>query len=376
MLDLAFTEEQDMLRDAVGGLCDSKAPVEAVRALENDAKGYDSEFWDQLAQLGLAGALVPEEFGGSGMTLLDSTVVYEEFGRTLAPSPHLVSSVISAGVLARGGTDEQKQTYLPGIAAGSMILTPAWLEPDNSSGPTGVQMQAVADPDNPDSVQLSGVKRHVFYASSADAFLVLARTADGVDIFVVAPDAAGLTMTQQQSVAYDTQYRLDFDNVSVPLTARVGDPGTGWSLWHRTMMDTNILVGAMCVGGARRVHEITCEYAKERVQFDKPLAAFQSLNHYLADGITEIDGVTTLVHQAAWARDESRSIEKLAPMAKMMATEIYRKVSGVAIQIHGGMGFTVECDAQLFFRRAKSLELNWFDTSHLEELIAAQVLDI
>jgi len=375
MLDLAFTEEQDMLRDAVGSLCDNKASVEAVRALENDATGFDTEFWSQLAQLGLAGALVPEEFGGSGMTMLDSIVVYEEFGRTLAPSPHLVSSVISAGVLTRGASEEQKQAHLPGIAAGSTIITPAWLEPDNSSGPTGVQMKATPDPADPEAFVLSGTKRHVFFASSADALLVLARTADGVDIFVVDPTAPGITMTQQQSVAYDTQYRLDFEGVSVPASNRIGDPGTGWSIWHRTMMDAAILIGALAVGGARRVHEITCEYAKERVQFDKPLAAFQSLNHYLADGITEIEGVTTLVYQAAWARDESRSVEKLAPMAKMMATEVYRRVSGVAIQIHGGMGFTVECDAQLFFRRAKSLELNWFDTSHLEELIAAQVLD-
>ncbi len=372
MIDLDFTEEQDMLREAVRGLCEAKASVEAVRAIENDEKGYDDEFWSQLAQLGVTGALVPEAHGGSGMSMLDTVVVYEELGRSLAPSPHFVSSIVSAGVLARSGSDAQQGEWLPKIAAGEAIVTPAWLEPDNSSGPTGVQMEAKA---TADGFLLSGAKRHVFFASTADALLVLARTDDGIDLFLVDATADGVTLTQQKSVAYDTQYRVDFADVAVGADARVGEAGLAWNTWQAALLDGAILLGALAVGGAKRVHEIPCEYASERVQFDKPLAAFQSINHYLADGITEIDGASVLVHQAAWARDAGRSIARLAPMAKMFATEVYRKVSADAIQIHGGMGFTVECDAQLYFRRAKSLELNWFDTAYLEELIAEQVLD-
>jgi alkylation response protein AidB-like acyl-CoA dehydrogenase len=375
-LDLSFTEEQQMLREAVGGLCDDKAPLESVRELENDPVGYSSEFWDQLAGLGLAGALVPQEYGGSGMGLLDCVVMYEEFGRTLAPSPHFVSSVIAAGVLACAGSDEQKNEWLPRIASGEAVVTAAWLEPDNSSGPSGVQMRAEAADGG---WRLNGLKRHAFFAESAGAMIVPVRTGegsgDGIDLFLVDPKASGVTLRQQRSVAYDTQFEVTFDDVAVDASARIGAAGTGWATWHAAMLDAAVLAAAQAVGGARRVHEITCEYAKERVQFDKPLAAFQSINHYLADGITEIDGAAVLVHQAAWARDEERSIEKLAPMAKLFATEVYRKVSGIAIQVHGGMGFTVECDAQLYFRRAKSLELNWFDPPHLESLIAAQVLD-
>jgi alkylation response protein AidB-like acyl-CoA dehydrogenase len=381
MLDLSFTDEQQMLREAVGGLCDDKAPLESVRALENDAVGYSSDFWEQLAALGLAGALVPERYGGSGMGLLDCVVMYEEFGRTLAPSPHFVSSVISVGVLTRSGSDRQKDEWLPRISSSDAIVTPAWLEPDNSSGPTGVQMRAVAAPSG--GFTLNGIKRHAFFAEAADAFIVPARTeapsdersCGGVDLFLVAANAPGVTLRQQRSVAYDTQFEVTFDDVTVDESHRIGAPGTGWDTWHAAMLDAAVLAAAQAVGGARRVHEITCEYAKQRVQFDKPLAAFQSINHYLADGITEVDGAAVLVHQAAWARDDGRSIEKLAPMAKLFATEVYRKMSGVAIQVHGGMGFTVECDAQLYFRRAKSLELNWFDPPHLEQLIAAQVLD-
>jgi alkylation response protein AidB-like acyl-CoA dehydrogenase len=373
MLDLEFSEEQQMLRDAVGSLCDDKASLEAVRELENDPAGYDPDFWSQLAMLGVTGALIPEEYGGTGMSLLDTVVVYEEFGRSLAPSPHFVSAVIAAGAITRSGDEAQKAQWLPAIARGEAILTPAWLEPDNSSGPSGVQMKAST---TDGGFLLNGVKRHVFFAEKAAALLVLARTVDGVDLFLVDPSAQGVSRHQQRSVAYDTQFQVEFSDVVVDSADRLGSAGSGWDTWHGTLMDACVLAAAQAVAGARRVHEISCEYAKQRVQFDKPLAAFQSINHYLADGVTEIDGAAVLVHQAAWARDEEHSIDKLAPMAKLFATEVYRKASGTAIQIHGGMGFTVECDAQLYFRRAKSLELNWFDTAQLEQLIAAQVLDV
>lgn len=371
-LDLDFTEEQDMLREAVRNLCEDKASLESVRALETDEQGYSNEFWEQLCGLGVTGALVPEEHGGTGMSLLDTVVVYEEFGRSLAPSPHFVSGVVAAGVIARAGNDEQKAAWLPRLASGDAIVSAAWLEPNNSSGPSGVQLQATK---TGDGFSLTGAKRHAFFAGSAEALIVPARTDDGVDLFIVPTNSSGLTQTKQESIASDSQYRIDLDGVTVPESARLGDPGTGWSHWHATLMDGVILLGALAVGAAEAVHLITVEYSKERHQFDKPLAAFQSLNHMMADGRTEIDGARVLVHQAAWARDTSRPIEKLAPMAKMFATEVARKVSADAIQIHGGMGFTVECDAQLYFRRAKSLEINWFDTDHLEELIAKQVLD-
>lgn len=371
-MDLDFSEEQDMLREAVRGLCNDKASLESVRELENDATGYDPEFWAQLGDLGIAGALIDEEHGGSGMSMLDATVVYEEIGRSLAPSPHFVSAVVAAGVLSRAGSDAQCAEWLPAIASTRAILTPAWLEPDNSSAETGVQMRAVT---NGDTVTLNGAKRHVFFASSADRLVVLARTDAGVELFLVDPKSDGVGLAQQLSVASDAQYRVDFDNVTVPVSDRIGEAGSGWATWHDTLLDAAVLVAAQSIGGAQRTHEITCEYAKQREQFGKPIAAFQAISHYLADGVTEIDGGRVLVHQAAWARDDGRSIEKLAPMAKLFATKVFREVTSTSIQVHGGMGFTVECDAQLFFRRAKSLELNWWDSSVLEELIAAQVLD-
>jgi len=337
--------------------------------------GYSPELWKQLAHLDLIGLQLPEEYGGSGMTAVESVVVYEEFGRSLAPSPHFVSSVLSGGALAHAGSEAQKQEWLPAIVSGDAVLTPAWLEPENGFGPKGVQVRAVADGDG---FVISGTKRHVAFASSASRLVVLARTGDAptdVDLFLVDPSDAGVTLTQQMTVAADTQYRVDLDQVRVGHEDRIGAAGTGWSTWDSVMHDGIILAGAQAVGGAQYAMEITVQYAKDRQQFDKPLGAFQALAHYLADAATNVDGAEVLVHEAAWARSEGRDVGKLAPMAKLYACRTFRDVTATAQQIFGGIGFTVEFDIQLYFRRAKQLQISWWDTRYLEELVAASVLD-
>ncbi|MBF6557303.1 MAG: acyl-CoA/acyl-ACP dehydrogenase [Acidimicrobiales bacterium] len=374
-MDLKFNAEQDMLRDTVRGLCATASPLSVVRELEDDPVGYSPELWKQLAHLDLIGLQLPEQYGGSGMTALEGAVVYEEFGRSLAPSPHFVSSILSGGALARAGSQAQKQEWLPRIVSGEAILTPAWLEPEGGFGPKGVQVRAVPDGDG---FVLTGTKRHVAFARAATALVVLARSGDAtsdVDLFLVDPSADGVTLTQQMTLASDTQYRVDLDQVRVTPADRLGAAGTGWSTWDTVMHDGIILAAAQAVGGVQYALEITVQYAKDRHQFDKPLGAFQALAHYLADASTAVDGAEMLVHEAAWARSEGRTVAKLAPMAKLFACQTFRDVTATAQQIFGGIGFTVEFDIQLYFRRAKQLQISWWDTRYLEELVAAAVLD-
>jgi len=374
-MDLDFSEEQIALREMVRRVCAEHMPLETVRALESDATGYAPEFWKQLGELGLLGILIPESYGGAEMSMLDAAIVYEEFGRALAPSPHFVSAVLGAGVLLAAGSDAQKDAWLPQIATGEAILTPAWYEPDRSARAKGVQLSATPDGDG---VKLDGVKRHVNFASAASRLVVLARTGpadEDVDLYLVDPNAKGVTLTQQRSLATDTQYRVDFADVAVPATDRIGAPGSGWQTWQRVMLDGIVLAAAQANGGAARALEITCEYAAEREQFGKPLAAFQAISHYLADAATAVTGATTLAYEAAWARSEGRPIDRLAPMAKLFACQTYRDLTAMCEQVWGGVGFTIEYDIQLFFRRAKQLQLSWWDTRDLEERVAASVLD-
>ena len=375
MLDLTFSPEQEMLRETVRGVLAATSPLSVVRELEDDPTGYSPDLWKQLAHLDLIGLQLPEEYGGSGMTTLESVVVYEEFGRAIAPSPHFVSSILSGGVLARSGSAAQKEAWLPGIVSGEAILTPAWLEPENTSRATGVQVRAVPDGDG---WTITGTKRHVAFASSAVRLVVLARTGDAdgeVDLFLVDPADAGVTLTQQMSIASDAQYQVELAGVRVTEADRIGAAGTGWITWSAVMHEAIILAAAQAVGGAQYALDITVQYAKDRQQFDKPLGAFQALAHYLADAATAVDGAEVLVHEAAWARAEGRPVAKLAPMAKLYACQTFRDVTATAQQIFGGIGFTVEFDIQLYFRRAKQLQISWWDTRYLEELVVAAVLD-
>ena len=374
-MDLDFSEEQDMLREMVRGMCSASVPIEVVREMEDDPTGYPPSFWKQLAELDLLGLTLPEKYGGGGQSALECMIVYEEFGRTLCPSPHFVSSILGGGALLLGGSDQQKDTLLPKIVSGEAILTPAWLEPKHGYGPEGVQLAATIEGD---TYRLSGTKQHVAFASAATQLIVLVRTGPAqtdIDLLLVDPTSPGIKMTQQFSLNSDTQYRVEFDDVRVPTANRIGQAQSGWKYWDEVMHEGIIMLAAQAIGGAEHSLDITVEYAKERKQFDKPLGAFQAISHYLADMATNLDGGRILVQEAAWARSVGKPIDRLAPMAKLNACDMFRDLTATAVQVWGGVGFTAEYDIQLFFRRAKQLQISWWDTRYLEELVASAILE-
>ncbi|HEX3796450.1 MAG TPA: acyl-CoA dehydrogenase family protein [Acidimicrobiales bacterium] len=375
MLDLDFSPEQEMLRQTTRDVLDRHCPLDVVRDMEDNPTGYPLSLWTQLGELDLIGLLLPEEYGGSGMTLVEGVALYEEFGRALAPTPHFVSAVMSGGVLAAAGSDAQKAQWLTGVASGESIITPAWLEPENGYSPRGVAVRVSADGHG---FRLSGVKRHVAFAAAADRLLVLARTGDdddAIDLFLVDPTAVGVGLRQQFTVASDTQYEVTFDDVALTEEDRIGPAGSGWCTWQEVLEGGLVLLAAQAVGGARYALEITTQYAKDRHQFDKPLGAFQALAHNLADAVTTLDGAEQLVHEAAWAGANGRPLGSLAPMAKLFACTTFRDITAMAQQIFGGIGFTLDFDIQLYFRRAKQQQVMWSNDRALEDSIAGALLD-
>lgn len=371
-MDLSFTEEQTILRDMVRSMIEDHSTTDLVREMEHDAIGVPSTLWQQMKDMGLLGIMLPEEHGGIGLNMIDCALIYEEMGRGLAPGPHFVSSVIAVSAIAKGGTETQKSQLLTPIGTGDLIVAPAWLEPGNGFGSEGVQLRAKG---NGDKVTLSGVKRHVFYAAAAQKLLVLARTgeaAQDVGLFLVDTDTEGVALEQQHSMAYDTQYKVTFTDVTIPAENKLVG---GWDIWHSVLMEGCILQAAFAVGAAQCALDITVQYSKEREQFDKPIGSFQSLAHYMADAQVEITGARVLVWEAAWAHSEGKFIERLAPMAKLFCCNTNRDTTAKCEQIHGGYGFTMEYNIQLFFRRAKQQQMNWLDSRALEDLISADVLD-
>jgi alkylation response protein AidB-like acyl-CoA dehydrogenase len=375
VLDLEFDQEQELLRQTVREMLQRHCPLDVVRAMEDDPLGYPDELWTQLGDLDLVGLLLPEEYEGSGMSLIEGVALYEELGRALAPVPHFVSAVLCGGVLDEAGSTEQKDRWLRPIATGEVVLTPAWLEPENGFSPRGVEVRAGT---SGSGFIVSGRKRHVAFASSADRLVVLARTGDGeedVDLFLVDPAASGVSLRQQFSIASDTQYEVTFSDVALTEADRIGAAGTGWATWQSVLEPALVLLAAQAVGGARYALEITTQYAKDRHQFDKPLGAFQALAHYLSDAVTNLDGAEQLVHEAAWAGANGRPLNSLAPMAKLYACSTFRDITATAQQIFGGIGFTLDFDIQLYFRRAKQQQLMWANDRALEDSVAAALLD-
>jgi alkylation response protein AidB-like acyl-CoA dehydrogenase len=374
-LDLDFSPEQELLRSTVRDVLERHCPLSVVREMEDDPVGFPASLWEQLGSLDLIGLLLPEAYGGSGMTLVEGVALYEELGRSLAPVPHFVSAVLSGGALAIAATAAQKDLWLRRVASGEAVITPAWLEPENGYSPRGVALRATP---GPAGFRLSGIKRHVAYAAAAHQLLVLARTGDGpedIDLFLVDPGAPGVSLRQQFTVASDTQYEVTFTDVAVSEEDRIGPAGSGWATWQQVLEGGLVLLAAQAAGGARYALEITTQYAKDRHQFDKPLGAFQALAHNLADAVTNLDGAEQLVHEAAWAGATGRSITQLAPMAKLFACSTFRDITAMAQQLFGGIGFTLDFDIQLYFRRAKQQQMMWANDRVLEDAVSAALLD-
>ena len=373
-MDLDFSEEQVMLRDTARGICAELSPSAVVRAMEQDPDGYSAPFWQQLAELGITSLGIPEAHGGMAWGALEMAIVYEEFGRSLAPSPHWASCVLSASVLEGAGSAEQQARLLPGIASGETIVVPAWLEPRNGFGPEGIQLRAARQGEG---YVLDGTKLLVPFASAASRLLVLARCGEGVQDIIgllVDPKAPGVKLTRERNHADDALFQVDFSQVAVaPEDVLVAK--AFWAAWEAAMTRSIVALAARAIGAAEAIHAMTTDYAKQRVQFGKPIGSFQAIAHYLADLIVKIEGAKVLVYQAAWAIDQGKPYDKLAAQAKLQACNVFRETAATGVQVHGGFGFTSEGDPQLYFRRAKHWQLTNWDTAYLEKRIAALILD-
>ena len=382
-MDLGFSEEQTMLRDVTRKLCTEMMPFSVLREHENGEPGFSSEFWRSLGELGLTGIAIDERFGGLGLGAIESAIVSEELGRALAVSPYHCSSVLAAGLIAEAATADQKSRWLGSIASGDCTFSIASSEQGSSAGKRGVHLEARACGDY---VLLSGEKFLVPFASAVDALIVLARmeSANGAIVAVGLDKASleggladgSLKMLYQANHAGDPLYKIEFRGLRVDRAQLLAGQQCVWPCWERAMGQTLISLASYATGAAQRVHEMAVEYAKYRRAFGRAIGGFQSIAHYLADSAVTIEGARTLVYQAAWFKDEGRDYLPQAAMAKLQACDVFRRCAAVAMQVHGGLGYTVEADPQLFYRRAKQLELMHWGPAVLEQRIAADLFPL
>ena len=360
-MNFSFTEEQDFLRETVRRFLDDKAPIDRIRALMETDQVHDPALWQEMAGLGWQAMAIPEEYGGAGYGFLELMVILEEMGRSVFAAPFLSSVVLGATLIEALGTEDQKKSLLSEIAAGTTTVALALTEPNGRWDADGVEV--VGQPEGDDFV-VSGTKRFVVDGHTADTLLVVVRRpgtagTDGLSVLIVDGDAAGVTRTKQESMDQTRPLAdVGFDNVRVPANQMLGDGATAWEAIDRTLSVVSVALAAEAVGGAQACLDMAVEYAKNRIQFGRPIGSFQAIKHKCADVLVAVESAKSAAYYAGWAVAESdEELEIVAPLAKSYCTEAYFKAAAENIQIHGGIGFTWEHDAHLYFKRAKSIEL-------------------
>lgn len=375
-MDLALTEAQEMLKNSAREFLERECPPSLVRAMEDDERGYPTHLWEQMAGLGWMGLAFPQEHGGEGGSLTDLAVLLEEMGRAMLPGPFF-GTVVNVGLtILDAGSDFQIQQYIPRLASGALIGTAAMLEENAQYSQDGINMSGEL---SGDGLQLSGSKLFVESANTADLMLVPVRTSrsgeHGVTIALIPGTASGVSMSALESIARDRQYEVSFNSVSVPTEEILGGVGEGWPVLKRSLDRATALHCAVSVGGAQKVLEMTVEYTKQRVQFGRPIASFQSVQHDCADMVNAIDSARLATYQAIARLEDGLSADREIAMAKVLANHAYKWTTLTAQQLHGGIAFMEEYDLQMWTRRAKVAELK-FGTSGPHREVFAQSMGL
>ena len=377
-MDILPSEEEQMLKNVAREFLEAECPTAMVREMEIDGLGYPPALWKQMAELGWLGLAVPEEYGGQGLPLAYLGLVLEEVGRVLAPVP-LHSTVVAALTIASDGTGQQKQELLPAVSDGDMVLTWAVTERDPRLIPEAMQLEAKADGDG---WVLNGTKMFVDNFIVAQRCLVACRTSpvsganQGISLFLVDPNGTGVSQTPLLTLAKDKQSRVDFQEVRVGRAALVGDLDQGWPIVERMLDRATALLCCQMVGAARKDAEMAIEYAKNRVAFGRPIGAFQSVQHMLADMILHVDGGQMLTYEALWKMDQGLPASVEVSQAKAFCNEKCEAVVRSSQVVHGGIGFMMEFDLHLWFRRVTSWTMRLGTTYDHRSRIAAALLDV
>lgn len=375
-MDFGFTEQQEMLRTMARDFLAKECPKTKVRQLDEDEKGYDPTTWRNMAELGWQGLILPEEYGGTGGGFLDLVILVEEMGRNILPGPFFPTVALCALPILEFGTKEQKERYLPPIAKGETIWSLAFIEESASYRPSEVNMPVRQEGD--DHV-LKGDKIFVADAHIADYLLVVARTSkarapeNGITLFIADAEAPELKKEPIPTMAGDKQFHVIFNEIKVKKDNVLGALNGGWEIVDFILQRAAMLKCAEISGACQAVLDMTSAYAKERVQFDRPIGSFQAMQHKLADMLIDVEGIQYLLYQAAWEISIGQPSQIHISIAKAKAAEAYQKICVDGITAHGAIGFTYDHDIGLYYRRVRAAEFAGGNSDLHRELIAVEL---
>jgi 3-oxocholest-4-en-26-oyl-CoA dehydrogenase beta subunit len=374
-MDFALNERQEMLKKSAREFLNTEYPEKLLREMIKDEKGYTPELWRKIADLGWTGLGIPEKYGGLG-DFLDLAVVLEEMGRVCLISPFFASVVLGASIISEAANEEQKQRLLPSIAEGKTVLTLALTEASAKYTPDAIATKATAQGG---SFVIQGTKLFVPDANAADYIICVARTqkaanpSGGITLFLVDSQTQGVVIKPLKTIAGDKQCEVTFNNVKVPKANVLGEVNKGWGYVEKTLAKAAVGRCAEMVGGARKVMEITLDYAKDRTAFGHPIGAFQSIQHRCADMLVDVEGSRFITYQAAWRLSEGLPADKEVAAAKAWVSQAFRRVVNSAHQVHGAIGFTQDHILHLYTKRARADEFSYGDAAFHIEKLAEQI---
>ncbi|UPJ79351.1 acyl-CoA/acyl-ACP dehydrogenase [Bradyrhizobium sp. 183] len=352
-MDTTLTEEETMVRESARGFLETNCPTSLVRAMEKDPKGYPPALWQEAVALGWAGMCLPEAYGGSGLPVVYLGLVLEEIGRAVAPLP-LLSTSIAALAIADVGSDAVKSAVLPGVASGKTLLSWAFSEQNPSFELASVQTSAR---DDGELFVVNGTKMFVENFGSSQHCLVAVRTAlgaaknEGLSLLLIDTSSAGITETPLVTMAKDKMSAVTFADVRVPKANLIGELNAAGPAIERMLERGTALLCAQMLGATRKDMEMAVEWAKYRRAFGQPIGAFQSIQHMCADMLMWIDGGNLLTYEALWRMDQGLPASVESSQAKAFCNEKCQAVVRQSQVIHGGIGFMMEFDLQLWYRR-------------------------
>jgi len=371
-MDFSFSEQQNMLRSEARRFLARECPKTKVKELEKDEKGYDSVVWRNMAEMGWMGLVFPEEYGGLNADFIDLMVLMEEMGRNILPGPFFSTVALCALPILEYGNNSQKAEYLAPIGKGEKIWTLAMTE--LSGGYSASAIKAEAKLEGGEFV-INGEKMFVPDANVADYLLVIARTAQGkvpekgLTFFILDARKPGTSIETIPTLTGERQCKVSFKNVKIPKEDILGKVGQGWDVVEYIMRKATVLKCAEVSGACQAVLDMSNTYAKERMQFGKPIGSFQVIQHKLVDMLIDIEGLQYLVYQAAWLISKGARCDLQIAITKARANEVYRSVALSGVKIHGAIGFTMDHDIGLYYRRVLGAESFLGDTDlHLEKV--------
>jgi alkylation response protein AidB-like acyl-CoA dehydrogenase len=378
-MDVLLSEEEQMVKNLAREFLQGECPPSLARAMEQDDLGYPPDLWKQMADLGWFGMSLPEAYGGQGLPLTYLGIVLEEVGRAIAPVP-FHSTMVAALAINAHGSEQQRRELLPGVATGGTILTWAFNERDPRFLPHTIQARAIADGDD---FILSGTKLFVDNFNSAEKCLVVCRTGayseenpkEGISLLLVDTNAQGVSHVPLTTLAKDKQSIVTFDQVRVTASNLVGQQDQGWELAQDMLDRGTALLCAQMVGAARKDSEMGIEYAKNRVAFGRPIGSFQSIQHLCADMTIWIDGCQLLTYEALWKMDQGLPAGLEVSQAKAFCNDKCEAAVRSSQVIHGGIGFMMEFDLHLWFRRVSAWTMRMGTTFEHRSRIARTLLD-